>query len=378
MDRFSWPPGSTEVPGTVEGSGLAPIEAMHLVLETAAGLAAAVDWKAILEALHGGLASLFRAEEVLLALPDREGDGFVLHRSRVESGRDPTEQWVARHQDNPIGWVVIQGRPLWINDLATEVRFPAVTLGTGSEILVPLQADGKPWGVLGCRAGHRYAYRLEDVELFRRVSRVADGTLSRLRQMREVRRKAFRDGLTGILNRGSFQQLLEWEMERCLRYGRRMSLLLIDVDDFKQINDSFGHPTGDRVLAGVARVLKSRFRRFDIAARFGGEEFAVVLPETPLPGGRQAAGKVCDAVRQTDWRKDGEQAPDRVTISIGVSEFPGCARSTADLLRSADAALYRAKGTGKDRVEIATQIPASMDLPGRGDPADPASRPRSD
>lgn len=359
MSHPDLPPiDSDEVPGTVEGSGLSAVDAMHLVLQAAAATAAAGDWKGILAGLEAGLRTLFRAEEIVLALADGDGGGFLVRRIAIGTGTEPAEEWVACDEENPIGWVVVQRRSLWRNDLATDVRFPAAgSSGSGSEILVPLGPRDSPWGVLGCRAGRSYAFRLVDVKLLERFAQVAGASLTRIRQLRKMRRRAFHDGLTGILNRGSFQRLLEGELERCLRFDRRLALLLIDVDDFKRINDSCGHSTGDRVLIAVAGILKSRFRRFDIVARYGGEEFAVVLPEAPLAGGRQAAEKVRAAMHAIDWSRNAERSPSRVTVSIGVSEFPGCARSAADLIRSADAALYRAKGSGKDRVEIATPLP---------------------
>jgi diguanylate cyclase (GGDEF)-like protein len=152
------------------------------------------------------------------------------------------------------------------------------------------------------------------------------------------------DGLTGLKNRRTFDQRLEEEFLRARRYGAPLSLLLLDVDKFKQYNDSFGHPAGDEVLIGVGKILADGVRATDIAARYGGEEFALILTGTEAPGAMILAERLRQKIEGKEW-------PNReVTASIGVATFRTEMRSRAEMTAAADAALYASKEAGRNRV----------------------------
>jgi len=173
------------------------------------------------------------------------------------------------------------------------------------------------------------------------------------RQRREMEKQAAHDALTGLHNRRTFEERLTHEFERAKRYGRPMSILMIDVDDFKAINDNYGHPCGDLVLQRIAEVIAGRTRKADIAARYGGEEFVVLLPEIGLEGGVQAGEKLRQEIAavRVDNHADTPLAP---TVSVGVASTS--ARRYPDpssVVQDADLALYKAKGAGKNRVEFA-------------------------
>jgi len=157
---------------------------------------------------------------------------------------------------------------------------------------------------------------------------------------------AFTDHLTGLPNRRRFERQLEREVARTLRYGHPFSLLMIDIDNFKSVNDTYGHEMGDQVLIRMARILQEGTRGIDLAARIGGEEFAVILTETELPGGLEVAERLRQAVKAMQIPKVGV-----VTASFGVAECPSSVHTSRDLLATADAALYEAKRKGRNRVE---------------------------
>jgi diguanylate cyclase (GGDEF)-like protein len=163
-----------------------------------------------------------------------------------------------------------------------------------------------------------------------------------------VQRQAMTDELTGLVNRRRFISALEAEIARAASLGGPLSVILADLDDFKPINDRFGHHEGDRVLQGFSTVLLAHMRDVDVAGRLGGEEFAVLLPETDLVGAVAGAERLRNALADSQLvRAIGSGQP--VTASFGVSELaPG--QSGDELLRTADAALYRAKEQGKNRV----------------------------
>ncbi|MEK6709915.1 MAG: diguanylate cyclase [Nitrospinota bacterium] len=162
------------------------------------------------------------------------------------------------------------------------------------------------------------------------------------------------DGLTGLYNRRYLDLRLEQEFSRAERHGRELTLCLADLDQFKSLNDAHGHQFGDKVLRGVADCWRSGLRKSDLAARYGGEELALLLPETSLAGGRLASEKIRGAISALPFaasRAGG--AAVRVTASIGVASYPGQAAGPEELLRAADQALYEAKNTGGDRVVCA-------------------------
>jgi diguanylate cyclase (GGDEF)-like protein len=162
------------------------------------------------------------------------------------------------------------------------------------------------------------------------------------------------DGLTGLFMRRYFDARIEEEIERSKRYGTAFSVVMMDVDDFKSLNDANGHLIGDRVLRGIANVVKSQMRGVDTAARYGGEEIAVILPRTELVNAYNVGERIRAAVAELRITTDADPpAALRVTASFGIAAYPESTASDGeDLVRCADRALYRAKQTGKNRVEL--------------------------
>ncbi len=158
-----------------------------------------------------------------------------------------------------------------------------------------------------------------------------------------------RDGLTGLYNKKNLLETLENEFQRCKRYNRQLTLMMMDLDHFKKINDTYGHLVGDRVLVAVAEVLKNYFRTADFIARFGGEEFCVILPETPLPSAHLTAEQIHITVSNIKISDNGREIGD--TISIGNAAFDPAMASSLLLIEEADRKLYLAKQGGRNRVE---------------------------
>jgi two-component system, cell cycle response regulator len=169
---------------------------------------------------------------------------------------------------------------------------------------------------------------------------------------------AVTDGLTGLYNHRHLHERLSLEVERSQRSGLPLSLLMLDVDHFKQFNDTFGHPAGDEVLRQLARVLNDTRRANDVVARYGGEEFAVILVDTA----KFTAAKVAERVRERIAGHDFSEAAQRagnISVSIGVATFPDDGADAEGLVRAADTALYAAKRAGRNRVVLATDAMSS-------------------
>jgi len=171
---------------------------------------------------------------------------------------------------------------------------------------------------------------------------------SELQQAKETfEQLSITDGLTKLHNHRFFQDHLTREILRVGRSGEPLSMLLVDLDDFKQLNDRCGHAAGDELLAGVARILNQSVRATDLLARYGGEEFVVLTPDTDLDGAYRLAEKIRTSVAESSFILDGSLRPLRVTVSIGVAQFAGDRKA---FFRAADRALYRAKDHGKNCV----------------------------
>ncbi len=161
--------------------------------------------------------------------------------------------------------------------------------------------------------------------------------------------QATRDPLTGLSNRNHFRNELRKFISLAVRHSRALSIVMLDIDFFKKINDNYGHDVGDNVLKGVAEVLMGHVRNHDVAARFGGEEFVMMLPETNVGGAVVVAERIRTAIETIDFENLG--CHHQVTISIGIAEYTGDTTSEGeDIIKRADEALYRAKTSGRNRV----------------------------
>ncbi|MEK6607769.1 MAG: sensor domain-containing diguanylate cyclase, partial [Myxococcota bacterium] len=217
--------------------------------------------------------------------------------------------------------------------------------GIRARVAVPLRRHDTIAGFVEVRSPEAGAFGADEVRLLQAIAAQASMAIqnARLYELATV------DGLTGLYTRRYFDTRLTEELARSRRFGTAFSLVILDLDDFKRVNDTFGHPAGDRVLREAARAMRGALRGIDIAARWGGEEFAFILPRTKLLEAHAVAERVRGDIVATGTAIEGALV--RVTASMGVACFPESgAEDGASLVRAADLALYHAKATGKDRV----------------------------
>jgi diguanylate cyclase (GGDEF)-like protein len=219
-----------------------------------------------------------------------------------------------------------------------------------SDMVIPLRARGRLMGAfrIACRA--RHAFEPEDFHMLERCADLTAVAVENQRLLLRTRRLSETDGLTGVINHRHFVELLRQEVERSRRSGRPLSLVMIDIDDFKSINDTHGHPAGDAVLRHVAQVLAGLLRRTDVVARYGGEEFVAMLPEAGPEPAASTAETMRAEVERRACTSDTLERTLAVRISLGVASLPDDAGSVAELIAAADRGLYRAKREGKNRV----------------------------
>ena len=209
------------------------------------------------------------------------------------------------------------------------------------------------------------AFSREEEELLEYLAGQAVVSIENASLHETVERQAITDELTGLANLRAFTSILDRELERSRRFETPLGLVMIDVDDFKQVNDTYGHQQGDEVLAQVAGVLRDLSRDLDAPARYGGEELAVVLPQTDADGAALLAERMREAVEALQIPRVRGRGTLSVTASFGVASVPAAAADRGGLIAAADAALYEAKRAGKNRVHRASAVAA-----------EPSSRPR--
>jgi diguanylate cyclase (GGDEF)-like protein len=193
-------------------------------------------------------------------------------------------------------------------------------------------------------------YEPHDLALLRALADASAIALRNAELVDRLRAQATIDPLTGCHNRRGFDEILSVEFARARRYNRPLSVVLLDIDHFKHINDDFGHEVGDHALQRIGRAVRHTFRATDSACRYGGEEFALIFPET----GKDEAFRLAERLRMLiEQLPPNAEVPRSLTASFGISSFPDDAAETAELLRAADRALYQAKARGRNRVEMA-------------------------
>ena len=244
------------------------------------------------------------------------------------------------------------GELIYVPDVTEEVRFlhyRGESSEKGSFVSVPLRYKKDVLGVMNCSRRGKNDFKEEDVRLLTMVANQIALAVENAQLYSKTRELSVRDELTGLYNRRHFQGVLQMEWKRTTRFRRPMSLLMIDIDHFKEFNDTFGHPFGDKVLKVLSNLILKNLREVDTVARFGGEEFVILLPDTGLEGAMVVAEKLRGLVEAERFAGE-HQRIIPLTISIGVSSFPEDVREMDDLIDHADVALYEAKDNGRNRV----------------------------
>lgn len=220
----------------------------------------------------------------------------------------------------------------------------------GSCLVLPLFVNNRVMGSMQLFARERDHFTSQDAQLLWVMSLVAENLLTREVSNDGLLRFAFTDYLTGLRSRGYFEQQLELEIKRAERKHASFALLMLDIDHFKSFNDSYGHHIGDRVLREVSSLLMRDMREVDTVARYGGEEFVIILPETSRRGSMQVAERLRRTIEGTTFHLSHPDAPQNITISVGVAQYGSDGLHRDELIQAADAALYAAKEAGRNRI----------------------------
>jgi diguanylate cyclase (GGDEF)-like protein len=224
-------------------------------------------------------------------------------------------------------------------------------------LIVPLMSADRVIGYASVRdPADRRIPSIEKVQTLEIFALQAVTALQSAKQYDEIKRLTTIDALTPAFNHRHFQEALAKEIHRHTRSSHEFALAMLDIDNFKRYNDTFGHPVGDEILKGLVEELMTNARDTDVVSRYGGEEFAIIFPETPSNSAKDAANRMRELIERREFRAPGLQRVLRITVSIGVAVFPRDGATSADIVSRADAALYYAKKNGKNQVAMAAEL----------------------
>jgi diguanylate cyclase (GGDEF)-like protein len=225
---------------------------------------------------------------------------------------------------------------------------PPAKLGDVESVKVlPLMIQKRAIGTLSVGLSRRHRFDAEEMGMLLTIAGMAAIAIENGKLYARMEEMATTDGLTGLLNHRSFQEKLDEAMARARRSGKKLSMALMDIDHFKKVNDTHGHPVGDAVLRGVAKSLRDGARATDTVARYGGEEFAIIMEETDENGAKTKAERVREMIAKLSFKSD--QGAFKATVSLGIATFPDDAADKKELILRSDEALYHSKHNGRNR-----------------------------
>lgn len=328
---------------------------MSTILELSTSLIGSTDIEVSLTRVARAIREALDFEVVVLALYDRTRDQFV---RRAQAGLDAVWEEM-RNAPVPGPQILSFLKPEFrISNSYFVARTGPDAWHENNVLLVPLMSGDQMVGYLSAlnpRDGQTpTAGRVRTLEIFAVQAMMA---LESARHYEEITRLTFIDGLTPAYNYRYFQETLAKEIHRHYRSGHQFTLGMLDIDNFKLINDTFGHPIGDEVLKGMVEELMKNARDTDVVARYGGEEFGLILPETSAASARDAANRMRELIERREFSVPQLRRILRVTVSIGVAVYPLDGTTATDLISRADAALYFAKKSGKNQVALASELP---------------------
>lgn len=286
----------------------------------------------------------FGADHVSILL--KEGEGIVL---RAHEGTLTPRV----HPDLPLpkaagawGRALLTEKSVVEQDVRKASDYIALFAETQSRTCVPLLSFGQSLGVLFLDCKTPNAFHPADRKTVESVADMCATAIQNTQHVERVRQLAYVDGLTGIFNRRFFELRINEEIERCRRFDSAIAVIMIDIDHFKRLNDEFGHLLGDEVLRQTSSIFSQQLRKIDVVCRYGGEEFALILPQTSAEQAMRVAEKLRTTVEA--WQFPG--VPRAVTMSAGVATYGVNGSSRDELVKAADAGLYAAKQGGRNRV----------------------------
>ncbi|GMR05097.1 MAG: hypothetical protein BMS9Abin23_1031 [Thermodesulfobacteriota bacterium] len=330
------------------------------LVEISYAISASLNPREVFKTIVTRVAEATGAERCSIVLVSNEDEGYVL-ASHDDPGLRNLKIDLSKYPE--IQAAVKSKKPLFIDEMTSHPIMKGVQsfiykLRDKSVLIVPIVFNDRVLGTIFLRTKKKAHGFSKDEIAFCRI--VANSSFHAIRNARiyqkltdekeHLREASIRDHLTSLYNHNHFYLRLEEDFERASRYNTPLSLIMMDIDNFKRINDNYGHRTGDMVLKEIAETIWKAIRKSDIVARYGGEEFAIILPHTDLAGARGEAERLRSIIEGHSYK---DLPGVNITMSLGVASYPHeKIKDHGDLVNRADDALYRAKKSGRNRVEV--------------------------
>ncbi|HEY9791682.1 MAG TPA: sensor domain-containing diguanylate cyclase [Candidatus Obscuribacterales bacterium] len=330
-----------------------------LVYEISNAVRSSLDVQEVLQTAVSKIGETFKLSRCLVIWPMPESDEFTVYEYHAENVVSVIDLFKTPAGETFVRRANEKTAPHDFCDESDQTPFDVQFLREFaflSGMLVPLIYQDRNIGSLflqDCDMPREWS--IDNTALIGSVVDLVTVAIEHANMHEEKKRQAVTDGLTGIANRRHFNETLEKEFVRAKRYGNELSLVLVDMDYLKKVNDTYGHPAGDAAIRAIGSALSSSCRSVDLAARYGGEEFCLLLPDTGMSDAMNLAERVRRKIEQTHV-----EGPTTITASIGVATFPSHCTEPGGLLEAADQALYAAKQGGRNRVVTAESLPAKQ------------------
>lgn len=316
-------------------------------------LTSSLELDEILKTIMKKAKEITRADAWSVLLLDEESNELVINNS--EERKKNIHQMRVKLGEGIAGWVAKEGVPLIVPDVSKDSRFSwkidkVIPYKIRSLLCVPIISRGKSIGVIELVSKDRNrSFKKEDLDFMLKLVDHTAVAIERATLYQKMAELVITDDLTKLFNTRYLHRTLDTEIYRCGRYKTSLSLIFMDVDHFKLINDTYGHLVGSKLLVEIAQLLLKHLRSADIIARYGGDEYVIVLPQTPPQSAQKIAERLRKSIEQNVFlRKEGHFI--KVTASFGVASYPESAKTKEDLLRLADEAMYRVKNTTRNGV----------------------------
>ena len=317
--------------------------------------ASADDTQAVLRAIMEKTNDFFRPRSLSLLLLDEKSQ--ELYSEIVLGGQAEEQSARLRLGETTAGWSAERGEPLLVEDLRTDPRFQKPTsdgpADVRSVLCVPVKGRDSVLGVIKLANGAAdHGFTEEDLVTLTLVSDYAAIALENARRLRRMQELTVTDDCTGLYNARHLNHVLEGEIYRSSRFGHEFSLVFMDLDQFKNVNDAYGHLVGSKVLGRIGELIKGHLRVIDSAFRYGGDEFVLLLPQTSKQNALVVVRRLKEALNSSVLlTTDGQNV--RMTASYGIAGFSADGSTAQELLRAADQAMYGVKSTGRDGIALA-------------------------
>lgn len=301
----------------------------------------------------------------LTIFEEKRGEMSLAAIRGVSRGFSSKTRWKVR-QGGLTSHILNQDQPLAIQDIRRHPRFDNPIMlreSIRSLIASPLKTEGRIVGILYVDDFKPRQYTTREISLLSLLSTFAAMAIEKTKLLESTRQLAITDELTGLFNHRHFRQQLNIETTRADRYGRSLSLMMIDIDYFKHYNDSNGHLKGNEVLKEVGRILRETSREVDIVSRYGGEEFSIIMPETKRRRAFVLSERLRKRIASHKFENARRQPNKKLTVSIGAASYPESAVTPFGLIAEADKALYEAKRAGRNTVCVSRRKAKTADRP---------------